>query len=195
MMGKGGRGHPLSGTRETWAAPNVPNILAPPETLNASGSRRACRMASSRDATPLPDFFEKMNPAGRSSPQTYQTRRAWASFVRATEVTRHGTATWTWLHAPRDKTSLEFRRNRMRLLLPSAGGAEAVVVVTVRRGVPVTVRRADVRRLIVERPAPKDTRVWSSPAEKSLCSRSNWRSRSKAKRATPGLKRLPRAAA
>jgi hypothetical protein len=24
-------------------------------------------------------------PAGRSSPKTYQTRRAWASFVRATE--------------------------------------------------------------------------------------------------------------
>src|SRR5271166_1749816 len=109
-----------------------------------------------------------MYPAGRSSPQTYQTRRAWASFVRATEVTRHGTATWTWLHAPRNKTALEFRRNRMRILLPSAGGTEAVVVVSVRRGVPVTVRRADVRRLIVERPAPQDTRVWSSPAEKSF---------------------------
>src|SRR5208337_2674147 len=46
-----------------------------------------------------------MCPAGRSSPKTYQTRRAWASFVRATKVTRHGTATWTWLHSPREKTS------------------------------------------------------------------------------------------
>src|SRR5208282_1861049 len=109
-----------------------------------------------------------MCPAGRSSSKTYQARRAWASFVRATEVTRHGTATWTWLHTPRDKTALEFRRNRMHILLPSAGGAETVVSVTVRRGVPVTVRRADVRRLIVERPAPKQTRVWSPPAEKSF---------------------------
>src|SRR5271165_6875487 len=109
-----------------------------------------------------------MCPAGSSSPKTYQTRRAWVSFVRATEVTRHGTATWTWLHSPREGKALEFRRNRMHILLPSTGGAEAVVVVTVRRGVPVTVRRADVRRLIVERPAPKDTRVWSSPAGKSF---------------------------
>src|SRR5271157_3136842 len=109
-----------------------------------------------------------MCPAGRSSPKTYQTRRAWASFVRATEVTRHGTAIWTWLHAPRDKTALEFRRNRTRILLPSTGGAETVVSVTVRRGVPVTVRRADVRRLIVERPAPQETRVWSPPAGSAL---------------------------
>jgi hypothetical protein len=103
-------------------------------------------------------------PAGRSSPKTYQTRRAWASFVRATEVTRHGTTTWTWLHSPRDQTALEFRRNRMRILLPSAGGAKTVVGVPVRRRVPVTVRRADVRRLIVERPAPKQTRDWPPPA-------------------------------
>ena len=47
-----------------------------------------------------------MCPAGRSSPKTYQTRRAWASFVRATEVARHGTATWTWLHAPREERPL-----------------------------------------------------------------------------------------
>jgi len=78
---------------------------------------------------------------------------------------QHGTTTWTWLHAPRAKPALGFWRNRMNILLPSAGGAETVVDVTVRRGVPVTVRRADVRRLIVERPAPKETRVWSSPAE------------------------------
>src|SRR5208283_4323682 len=105
-----------------------------------------------------------MCPAGRSSSKTYQTRRAWASFVRATEVTRHGTATWTWLHAPRGKTALGFRRNRMRILLPSAGEAEPVVRVAVRRRVPVTVGRADVRRLIVERPAPKQTKVWPPPA-------------------------------
>jgi hypothetical protein len=37
----------------------------------------------------------EIGPAGRSSPKTYQTRRARASFVRATEVTRHGTTTWT----------------------------------------------------------------------------------------------------
>ena len=41
----------------------------------------------------------------------------------------------------------------------SPGGAEADVVDTVRRGVPVTVRRADDRRRIDERPAPKETRV------------------------------------
>src|SRR5271157_1793663 len=99
-----------------------------------------------------------MYPAGRSSPKTYQTRRAWASFVRATEVTRHGTATWTWLHAPRDKTALEFRRNRMRILLPSTGGAETAESATERRGVPATVRRADARRLIDECPAPQETR-------------------------------------
>ena len=50
------------------------------------------------------------------------------------------------------------------ILAPSTGGTEAVVRVTVRRGVPVTVRRADVRRLIVERPAPKQTRVWPPSA-------------------------------
>ena len=54
------------------------------------------------------------------------------------------------------------------ILLPSAGEAETVVSVTVRRGVPVTVRRADVRRLIVERPAPQETRVWSPPAGSAL---------------------------
>ncbi len=42
------------------------------------------------------------------------------------EVTRHGTAAWTWLHAPREDKGLEFWRNRMLTLLPSAGGAEAV---------------------------------------------------------------------
>src|SRR5271157_4158689 len=109
-----------------------------------------------------------MCPAGRSTPKTYQTRRAWASFVRTTEVVRLGTTTWTWLHTPREKTAFEFRRNRMRILLPSAGEAETVVDVTVRRLVPVTVRRADVRRLIVERPAPKETRVWSPPAGSAL---------------------------
>ena len=34
------------------------NILSRPETLNASGSRRACRMAISRNARSLPDFPE-----------------------------------------------------------------------------------------------------------------------------------------
>ena len=40
----------------------------------------------------------------------------------------------------REKTALGFRRNRMEILLSSTGGTEAVVRVTVRRGVPVTVR-------------------------------------------------------
>src|SRR5690242_970240 len=52
--------------------------------------------------------FDPMNPAGRSGPRIYQTRRAWASFVRATEVTRHGTTTWTWLHAPNEKDTIGF---------------------------------------------------------------------------------------
>ena len=111
---------------------------------------------------------DEMCPAGRSSPKIYQTRPAWASFVRTTAVTRHGTATWTWLHSPREKTALEFRRNRMHILLPSTGGTETVVRVTVRRGVPVTVRRADVRRLIPLRLAPKRTRVRSSLTGESL---------------------------
>jgi len=34
------------------------NILSRPETLNASGSRRACRMAISRNASSFPDFPE-----------------------------------------------------------------------------------------------------------------------------------------
>jgi hypothetical protein len=48
-----------------WAAPLTSlaaaqplNILSRPETLNASGSRRACRMANSRNASSLPDFPE-----------------------------------------------------------------------------------------------------------------------------------------
>src|SRR5271157_6374476 len=69
-----------------------------------------------------------MYPAGRSSPKTYQTRRAWASFVRTTEVVRLGTTTWTWLHTPREKATLEFRRNRMRILLPSAGGRKPLLL-------------------------------------------------------------------
>ncbi len=65
-------------------------------------------------------------PAVRSIPRTYQTRRAWASLVRATGVARHGTAAWTWLHAPRAENTLEFWGNRTLILLPSAGGTEAV---------------------------------------------------------------------
>ena len=40
----------------------------------------------------------------------------------------------------------------------SPGEAETVVDATVRRGEPVTVRRADDRRKNVERPAPEQTR-------------------------------------
>src|SRR5208283_2899554 len=40
------------------AAAQPLNILSRPETLNASGSRRACRMAISRNASSLPDFPE-----------------------------------------------------------------------------------------------------------------------------------------
>jgi len=40
------------------AAAQPLNILPRPETLNASGSRRACRMAISRNASSLPDFPE-----------------------------------------------------------------------------------------------------------------------------------------
>src|SRR4051812_45790729 len=54
--------------------------------------------------------------------------------------------------------ALEFWRNRMRILLPSPGGAETEAGVTVDRGAPEAIRRADVHRLIVERPASKSTR-------------------------------------
>ena len=58
-----------------------------------------------------------------------------------------------------DRITPGFRRCGMIVLpAPGAGEAETVVRVTVRRRVPVTVRRADVRRLIVERPAPKQAR-------------------------------------
>src|SRR5271157_1878415 len=63
---EGETGHLLSGTRETWLAPNdhLATLLpphAPRLTLNARGSRRACRMAMSRNACSLialPDFPE-----------------------------------------------------------------------------------------------------------------------------------------
>jgi hypothetical protein len=44
----------------TLAVAQPLNILSRPETLNASGSRRGCRMAISRNAGSLPDFFDKM---------------------------------------------------------------------------------------------------------------------------------------
>ena len=47
----------------------------------------------------------------------------------------------------------------MRILLPSAGEAETVARATVRGLNPVTLRRADVRPMIAERPAPQETRV------------------------------------
>jgi hypothetical protein len=45
------------------------NILSRPETLNASGSRRACRMAISRNARSLPDFTEFVKQLGMVSPE------------------------------------------------------------------------------------------------------------------------------
>jgi hypothetical protein len=112
--------------------------------------------------------FDGMRPAGRSSPKTYQTCRAWG-FICPNNRGRSARDDDLDLAARSESgRTLEFWRNRMQFLSPSTGGAEAVVGVTVRRGVPVTVRRADVRRLIVERPAPKKTRVWSSPAGRSF---------------------------
>ena len=67
-----------------------------------------------------------------------------------------------------EESSLAFGHDGTLVSSSSAGGAEAVVVVTVRRSVPVTVRRSDVRRLIVERPAPEETRVWPSPAGRAF---------------------------
>jgi len=62
------------------------NILSRPATINASGSRRACRMAISRNARSLPDFPEfaqavrgMVSPelrAGMVSPELQATRRA-----------------------------------------------------------------------------------------------------------------------
>ena len=40
------------------AAAQPLNILSRPEALNASASKRACRMAISRNASSLPDFPE-----------------------------------------------------------------------------------------------------------------------------------------
>jgi hypothetical protein len=81
------------------------------------------------------------------------------------ETDRLGTTAWTWhRHTPRAAIRPRIRTGRTDALPTSAGGAETIVGVTVRRGVPVTVRRADVRRLVVERPAPDQARVWSSPS-------------------------------
>src|SRR5208337_670801 len=45
------------------AAAQPLNILSRPETLNASGSRRACRMAISRNASSLPDHHGRLTMA------------------------------------------------------------------------------------------------------------------------------------
>jgi hypothetical protein len=47
------------------------NILSRPETLNASGSRRACRMAISRNASSFPDFPEFAQAVRYGVPETH----------------------------------------------------------------------------------------------------------------------------
>ena len=51
------------------AAAQPLNILSRPETLNASGSRRACRMVISGNASSLPDFRNSPKQLGMVSPE------------------------------------------------------------------------------------------------------------------------------
>jgi len=51
------------------AAAQPLNILSRPQALNASGSRRAYRMAISRNASSLPDFPEFAQAVGMVSPE------------------------------------------------------------------------------------------------------------------------------
>src|SRR5271157_1037792 len=59
------------------AAAQPLNILSRSETLNASGSRRACRMAISRNACALPDFPEFAQSVRYGVPGT-----PWAAGIR-----------------------------------------------------------------------------------------------------------------
>ena len=52
------------------AAAQPLNILSRPEALNASASRRACRVAISRNASSLPDFPEFARAVGYGVPET-----------------------------------------------------------------------------------------------------------------------------
>ena len=91
---------------------------------------------------------DEVCPAGRSSPKTYQTRQDMRSSSGQLMSSADGRRSGLGCTFLESSALSEIRRNRMYILLPSTGGrAETVVRVTVRRGVPVTVRRADVRLL------------------------------------------------
>src|SRR5262249_56821472 len=97
--------------------------------------------------------------AGRSNRAAYQTCRAEVSFGR---TARRQPDT-----GPRPGLcTLARSAGRCLRILARQGTrrTEADIVVTVRRHVPVTVGRADVRRLIVERAATQHTATRSSPS-------------------------------
>ena len=62
-----------------------------------------------------------------------------------------------FMHNFQDQRTEEVKVYRSSVVSP--GGAETEDGATVRRGAPVTVRRADERQQIGERPAPDETRV------------------------------------
>ena len=83
---------------------------------------------------------EEIGPAGRWVLRLLDPPGV--GFIRpGNRCPRHGTTTRTWHRHDRGKTRARgFRRGGMLIPPSSAGRAEAVVRVTVRRGVPVTVR-------------------------------------------------------
>ena len=99
-------------------------------------------------------------PAGPSSRAAYQTCRACTSF---------GRTAWRQPDTGRPPGLCTLARSAgIYLRIRARQGTrrtEADIVVTVRRHVPVTVGRADVRRLIVERAATQHTATRSSPSE------------------------------
>jgi hypothetical protein len=91
----------------------------------------------------------------RAGPRSVETRRAWASFVRTTEVTRHGTAAWTWLHSPKEEQLSNSGGTGCTSCCQVLAGRNALFVSRFD-GAFLLLCRADVRRLIVERPPEAD---------------------------------------
>jgi HEAT repeats/PBS lyase HEAT-like repeat len=130
---------------------------------NLAGWRRKSAAAQASKAAPWASprlhepsvrlaAFTQKGPAGRSSLAAYQTCRASASFGRAMQ-SRPDTG-----RRPGLCTLARSAGQRLRILArQGTRRAEADVIVTVRRQVPVTVGGTHVHRLVVERAATQHT--------------------------------------
>ena len=104
VLSRDGDGPPQDLLRNTTATaatarPTVPNTARVSSAVPPNGLKRRVR---------------RKGPAGRSSPKTYQTRRA-RGFIRpdSTGTARHGTTTWTWhRHAPEETNRPRIRAER-----------------------------------------------------------------------------------